>query len=183
MPREPKKLSLGLASALATVAMVAAVVPPSALAVYQKNYCGILTQPYSDCSNNSGQQFTSSTVANEAYYNGNGYISVCQKIISSTFGQISRTCNPASCDCNFTNSGDKSDPFDYVTGYVGDNWAYAHTINRRHRPRGIGREGYGQNYRHTKDSQDRRHDRDVRRRCVRQRRHRPRFEPRQRVLS
>lgn len=124
-----KKLSLGLVASLAAFAMVIAVAPSVAQAVGNYRYCGILTQPYSACSRTSGLRYNQGYSDNVASYNGNGYISVCQKEISNTLGQISRTCNPVNCYCNYTDSGNVYDPFDYLTGYVGDNWPYAHTIN------------------------------------------------------
>jgi hypothetical protein len=110
--------------------MSAVVALPSAAEAFSYDYCGVLTQPYSSCSQTSGAQYNSGTyVTNFAYYNGSGYISVCEKIESSSLGQISRMCNPASCYCNGQNSGYVYDPLDYDTGVVGDNWPAAHTIN------------------------------------------------------
>ncbi len=105
-------------------------VAPSGAQASTGNYCGTLVQPYTACSGTSGLTWTADYGTwNEAYYSGNGYISVCQKIISNDLGQISRTCNPVDCYCNYSNSGVIDDPLDYVTGYVGNNSAYAHTIN------------------------------------------------------
>jgi hypothetical protein len=97
------------------------------------NYCGQLTQPMTSCSQTSGSQYTGSApndhIDNEAYYQGSGYISLCQKIVNSAATEVNRTCNPASCDCNYTNSPDTPVNNDFVVGYAGNNSANAHTIN------------------------------------------------------
>jgi hypothetical protein len=114
---------MGLALVIALIAMASRASSAGAASFH---YCGLLTPPYTACS-----QVADSNSAyfydNVAAYGGSGTVSVCQKVYTWWNGaQISRRCANGSV-------GTAGDLVPYaglrMIAYVGNNSAYNHTID------------------------------------------------------
>lgn len=114
---------LGLALVIALIAMASGAASAGAASFH---YCGLLTPPYTACSqvaDSNGTYFYD----NVAAYGGTGTVSVCEKVyLWATGGQISRRCAN-------TAAGTDGDLAPYagwrMIAEVGNNSAWNHTID------------------------------------------------------